>query len=142
MLQQTVGRVYGVECDAVLGDSRCGVNLATYTDTGTITSVTSNNVFADSGFIGSQADDYYNYGLLTFTSGDNTGIAREIRDYNDATGQFTAFLEFPFTIQAGDTFSVYKGCSKTDTACKTFSNIVNFRGFPFISGRDALLSGP
>jgi hypothetical protein len=30
VLERVVGRTYGRECDAVLGDARCGVNLASY----------------------------------------------------------------------------------------------------------------
>lgn len=142
MLQQTVGRVYGVECDRVLGDSKCGVNLATYTTSGTITGVTSNQIVIDTGFIGSQSDDYYNYGNFTFTSGDNNGDSREIKDYDDASGTFTFFLEFPFTIDSADTFTVSAGCDKQAATCSSkYSNIENFRGFPFISGRDAMLRG-
>lgn len=140
-LQQSIGRVFGNECDAVLGDARCGVSLAAFTTAGAITGVTSNKVMIDTGFIGSQSDDYYNYGLLTFTSGNNSGDGREVKDYDDATGTFTTFLEFPFAIESGDTFTVYKGCDKTTTKCKEFSNIESFRGFPFISGRDSILRG-
>jgi len=129
VLQQSIGRVYGVECDRDLGDSKCGVNLASWTDSGTITSVTSHKKFAASALPDTHtSDDYYNYGLVTFTSGNNNEQQREVKNYVDATGELTTFLEFPFEIEVGDTFTVYKGCSKTDTSCKTFSNIKNFRG--------------
>ncbi len=136
-LQQPVGRLYQAECDARLGDSRCGITLASFTDTGSITSVTSNSVFTDSALIGSQSDDYYNYGLLTFTSGLNSGISREVKDYNDATGTFTTILPFPFVIANADAFSVYAGCDKSKATCiAKFNNVINFRGFDFIPGQD------
>lgn len=139
-LQQTIGRIYQAECDANLGDSRCGVLLASFTDTGTITSVTSNSVFVDSGFIGTQSDDYYNYGLITFTSGLNNGLKQEIKDYNDATGEFTTLLPFPFAVAVSDTFSVYAGCDKRKTTCiNKFNNVINFRGFDMKPSRDQLL---
>ena len=40
-LQQPIGAVYSPECRADLGDKRCKVNLAAFTVTGNVTSVTS-----------------------------------------------------------------------------------------------------
>lgn len=141
-LQQTVGRYYTAECNAQLGDSRCGVDLNTaeLTKTGTVTSVTSNQVFAASGLPDSDtSDDYFNYGLITFTSGDNDGIACEVKDYNDATGEFTTFIPFPYDIATSDTFSVYAGCDKRKATCiAKFDNVINFRGFDMIPGADQI----
>lgn len=54
--QQTFGRVYGVECDADLGDTRCKVDLGLLGDSptgltvgGTVTTVTNRHSFTDSG---------------------------------------------------------------------------------------------
>lgn len=142
-LQQPIGRSYKVECDAVLGDSKCQVNLALFTDTGEVATVTSNKVFTVTELIGTQSDDWYKYGNLTFTSGLNNGISKEVKDFDSSTGEITTFLPFPFTISAGDTISVYAGCDKRQTTCiNKFNNIINFRGFPFIRGRDFLTKGP
>lgn len=144
-LQQTIGRTYNAECDATLGDARCGINLASFTDTGTITSVTSNSVFIDTALIGTQSDNYYNYGLITFTSGLNNGLAREVKDYNDATGEITTLLPFPYTIEVSDTFTVYAGCDKVKSTCiDKFDNLNNavsggFRGHDLIPGQDQIL---
>lgn len=138
-LQQKIGRQILPECDARLGDTRCGVNLAAFTDSGAVTSVASNQVFTASGFAASQADDYYNYGLLTFTSGLNAGLKQEVKDYNDATGQFTTFLPFPFDVVAADTFDVYAGCDKRKATCiAPFNNVVNFRAFDMLPGNDKI----
>ena len=135
LMQQTIGRTYGAECDAVLGDARCGVTLASFTTTGTITSITSNSVFTDSANV--EADDVFNYGLLTFTSGLNNGLSEEIKDFG--SGQFTTQLPFPFTIAVTDSYSVYQGCNKTKATCRDkFSNVINFRGFDYIPGRDQI----
>lgn len=136
-MQQNIGRNYAAECDAQLGDSRCGVTLASFTATESVTSVTSNQVFAATGL--SQSDDYYNYGLVTFTSGLNDGIAREVKDYVDATGTITTFLPFPYAIAVSDTFEVYAGCDKRKTTCVSkFNNVINFRGHDMIPGQDQL----
>ena len=135
-MQQTIGRVYGAECDAKLGDARCGVTLSSYTVTGTLTAVTSNSVFTDTARV--EADDLYNYGLITFTSGANTGLSREVKAFG--SGQFTVHLPFPHTIGSSDAYSVYQGCDKRQATCiAKFNNIDNFRGFPFIVGADALM---
>jgi hypothetical protein len=47
-LNVSIGRTYTHECDANLGDSRCGITLASWTETGTVTSVTDNQNFFDS----------------------------------------------------------------------------------------------
>ena len=138
-LQQPIGEVVTAECNANLGDSRCGVTLATYTDTGSITTATSNSVIIDTSFIGTQADNYYNYGNFTFTSGLNNGLSREVKDYDDSTGEFTFILPFPFDIAVSDTFSVFAGCDKRLTTCiNSFNNVVNFRGFPHLPGQDEI----
>ena len=141
LVNQTIGRIIGPECDADLGDSRCGVTLATYTETGTLTGVTDNKTFADSGR--SEANDYFNYGLLTWTSGLNNGLSKEVKDFVNATGQFTLVGPMPFSVQVGDTYSVYAGCDKKKATCKDkFSNLVNFRGFPSVPGLDQALTYP
>ena len=46
-------------------------------------------------------------------------------------------------IAPGDTFSVTAGCDKQFATCKSkFANGLNFRGFPFMPGNDAVLAGP
>jgi uncharacterized phage protein (TIGR02218 family) len=136
-LQQPIGRYYTAECNAQLGDTRCGVTIADFTYTGAITSVTSNQAFIDSSLIGTQSDDYYNYGLITCTSGLNSGLSREVKDYTDATGQITTFLPFAYDVVVADTFTVYAGCDKRKTTCiSTFNNVINFRGFDMIPSSD------
>ena len=42
-------------------------------------------------------------------------------------------------IQVGDEFTLYAGCDKSPDICRTkFSNIVNFRGEPYVPGPDFL----
>jgi uncharacterized phage protein (TIGR02218 family) len=55
-LQQPVGRIYTANCDARLGDDRCKVTRAGFTETGEITAVESNRIFTDSGR--SEDDEY------------------------------------------------------------------------------------
>lgn len=137
-LQENIGRIINAACDANLGDTRCGINLATYTVTGSVTSVTSNSMFADTARV--EASAYFTGGLLTWTSGLNNTYQKEVKVYT--TGSIELTESMPNAIQVGDTYSVYAGCDKIDTTCNSkFSNIVNFRGFNRVPGRDRLVSG-
>jgi hypothetical protein len=118
-LNVSIGRTYTHECDANLGDSRCGITLA------------------------SEATDYFNYGLMTWTGGLNNGLAMEVKDYALSGGFFQLANPMPFTVQIGDTYSVHRGCDKSYTTCLTpFANQINFRGFHQIPGMDKIQTIP
>lgn len=136
-LQNNIGRFYLPTCDAALGDSRCGVNLAGFTVTSTVTAVTSNSNFDDNTRV--EANGWFDGGLLTWTSGNNNGLSMEVKAF--AGTNFELFLPMHFDIQVGDGFSVYAGCDFTRTTCITkFSNLDNFRGFSFIPGVDRMVN--
>ncbi len=138
-LQQTVGRVYGDTCDATFGDARCKFNASTVTSTGTVTSVADNRTFTASGL--TAISEYYNFGLVTFTSGLNIGRNAEVRNWV-APNSFVMQLEFPYNIAIGDTFSVIAGCDKSLITCEaTFNNSANFRGFFTVPGMDRMVTG-
>lgn len=135
-LQQTIGEVYSPSCRADLGDARCTVDLTPFTATGTVTSVTSALVFADTGR--AEADDYFKGGKVTFTSGNNENYSMEIKAF--AAGQFTLQLPMPYEIQIGDTYTAVAGCQKRIGDCiGKFNNVVNFRGEPYVPGNDKIM---
>ena len=46
----------------------------------------------------------------------------------------------PNAIAGGDQFTIVAGCDRTHTTCRDkFSNILNFRGEPYIPGQDFVL---
>lgn len=113
-------------CSRTFYSNDCGVSRdhltsQGITQIGTKTSITTNLTFNDS---------YYNLGVITFTSGGNTGIRRSIR--SSSNGIIYPILPLPFTPQYGDTFTIYPGCPKTRVSCASFNNSINFRGFPYI----------
>ena len=137
-LQQSIGELRSIGCRAEVGDTRCGVSLGGFTQTGTLTGMTDRANFADSGR--SEADDYFNGGLLTWTGGNNSGLTMEVKDFANAGGTFQLQEKMPYAIQVGDTYSVYAGCDKSFAVCKaTFSNVVNFRGEPHVPGQDQIM---
>ena len=139
-LQQPVGAASTKTCRARLGDAMCMVDLGGWTETGTITSVTSKQVFTDSSR--TEADDYFGEGILTWTAGLNTGLSQKVKTY--ASDTFTLSLPMIFDVQIGDTYSVIAGCRKRlDEDCATkFSNELNFHGEPHRPTVDELTSSP
>jgi uncharacterized phage protein (TIGR02218 family) len=136
-LQQPVGRVYSAACNAVLGDTRCGVDLPALAETSTVTSVASRRAFSDSAR--AEADDYFGAGYVLFTSGLNAGIGMEILSFS--SGLFTLQLPLPYNVSIGDTFTAYPGCRKrfAEDCVGKYSNGVNFRGFPHVPLNDKVL---
>jgi len=138
-LTKPVGLSMEITCNADVGDTRCGVNLAAFTQSGTVTSVTDQSSFDDSGT--GQADGYFSYGKITWLTGLNSGVTREVRVF--LGGNFQLFKESPYTIEIGDTYSAHAGCDRlVDTCINKFSNIENFRAFHFIPGNVEMMSGP
>lgn len=133
-LQQNIGRTYNPECDEQLGGTRCTVDLAPYTTNGSVITKTDNSNITLSE---TYADFVLNYGKLTFTSGLNTGLYMEVK--NNVGSDIELYLPMPFDIEVGDTYTVYQGCNKILDTCKDkFSNNINFQGFPYIPGQDAI----
>ena len=139
-LQQPVGAASTKTCRARLGDAMCMVDLGPWTETGTITGVTSKQIFTDSSR--AEADDYFGEGILTWTGGLNTGLSQKVKTY--ASDTFTLSLPMIFNVQVGDTYSVVAGCRKRldeDCAAK-FDNELNFQGEPHRPTVDELTSAP
>jgi uncharacterized phage protein (TIGR02218 family) len=145
-LTATVGRVYAYDCDADVGDSRCGLDgtLAAYKGNGTATTVLDARRFSASGLT-SFADGWFTGGKLTWATGANAGLAMEVKRYGKgaSAGVFELWQPMPNAIATGDTFAVTVGCDKTFATCKAkFANGANFRGFPYIPGTDTSISYP
>jgi len=133
-LKNTVGRTFTAHCDAGFTDARCGLSAETHTSAGTLTSVTSNGEFIDSAL--NDVDGTYNYGVITFTSGNNSGLSMEVKT-SLATGAITLFQPMKFDVAIDDTYSILQGCDKSQSAClNTYNNVINFRGFPDIPSPD------
>lgn len=134
-LSQVTGRAYGILCDANLGDARCGVNIADFTGTGIVTSVTSRRVFSsliDAGSPSEAPEGYFVYGLLTSTSGANTGYSREVA--SDTDGDIELFEGFPNDFAEDDTFTITAGCNKEhNIAVEMDGDTINPNGPPTVA---------
>lgn len=139
-LSQQIVELYTPDCRADLGDARCKINLAALTVTGAITAVTDRRNFADSAR--GESVNYWNGGLLTWTSGANVGRKMEVKGFASG-GMFTLFLPMPSTVATGDNYSLRPGCDKKFSTCKDrYNNVRNFRGEPNVPGNDQVLAYP
>lgn len=108
---------------------------------GTINTIPNNTTLTaqNIGHITTRPDGWFNAGIITFDTGLNVGISREIMTWTQATRTITLLFPFPFSISNGDVFRIYPGCDKRLDTCRTkFNNRLNFRGEPFVPGNAAL----
>jgi uncharacterized phage protein (TIGR02218 family) len=143
-LQQSKGRLYQSGCDADLGDARCGINLEdpAFRGAGTVLAALSPRLLTATG-LAAYAADWFTRGLLTFTSGPNTGRAQEVKRHTLAGSDATIELWHPavHAIAPADTFAIVAGCDKQLATCRAkFANAPNFRGFPHMPGPDYVLA--
>ena len=137
--QDKAGALYQKLCRAEFGDARCKINLAAHTFSGTVTSVINEATFTTDVL---QASGYFDYGVLTWTGGDNKDAKCEVKS-NQENGTFELYLPLAWQPVIGDTFSVIAGCDRNYSTCITkWANWINFRGEPFIPGTDYLSSYP
>lgn len=138
-LDQVRGRVFGRQCDAVLGDARCGVTIAAWRATATVRAVIDDMHLRVSGLSGF-SERFFRYGVLTFTSGAAAGLVADIEDHRKDGGgadELTLWLPMAADIAAGDALQVTAGCDKRFSTCREkFSNALNFQGFPHMPGSD------
>jgi uncharacterized phage protein (TIGR02218 family) len=145
-LNQPVGRAYGYSCDADLGDARCTIDLTLplYRGVGTVTALLDQRRFTVSG-LDAFADQWFSGGKLVWSSGANAGRAMEVKRHGAAAGLVTLELwqAMSEALAIGDAFVVTAGCDKQFSTCKAkFANAVNFRGFAYMPGNDAVTAYP
>lgn len=140
LLSQQFMETYGERCVVKrFGDERCKLNLAPYTHTGAVTTVTNRKQFATD--LALDPFPEFRGGEFTFTSGPNAGYIREVKAVED--GVFSFWEPWPELPVAGDDFTAIQGCDRSRTACIGYANLVNFRGYGiFIPGVDAIMRGP
>lgn len=149
-LQIRNGSLFSKVCHYTLGDSRCTKNIETgagnFRVAATVETITlQRKEFTAAALVGLAADNFYRYGNLVWTSGNNAGVEHisEVKEYIAASGKVVLQLDTPIDIVVGDGFNIYVGCDKTFATCiSKFSNGDRFGGFPHIPGNDALLQTP
>ncbi len=148
MLSRSIIDVTSPDCKADFCDKNganlCKLDPASFTETGTVTSLVDPFREFNASITGSRPAGFFNAGgLITWSTGNNAGLlASEVKSQTGTD----VVLMFPtaYPVQIGDTFSILGSCDKTllgGQGCNSHSNVLNFRGFPFNPGFDAMLSG-
>lgn len=149
-LDQTTGRLYQKQCDANVGDERCGVNLndPNFHFTGTVLDGLNDSQFIieDANF---PSDDWFVEGRLTWQSGENAGLSGFIKRhapqrFNGAPALAISLWQPTSQIpQPGDSFTMTAGCDRHFSTCREkFANVINFRGFAQMPGNDFIIQVP
>ncbi len=115
-------------CLNQLGDSACGVNLATWTFASSIGSGAT-TLLVPTGL--AQADRYFYRAVVSFLSGAAAGERRMVMSH--ASGVLELAMPLPVAPAAGDQISIVKTCSRDHHECNdVFANIARFRGMPYV----------
>ena len=139
-LNKPLGRGYVPGCDAVLGDARCGVDLAVegrVEPVGVLVVNDARRVQVDP--VSSADAGWFANGHLRWLSGENAGSVSIIkRDAVLADARdLELWEEVRRPIAVGDRAELVVGCDKRRKTCaEKFDNRLNFRGFPTIPGED------
>lgn len=141
-LELTVGHTLQKTCKVEkFGNTLCGVNKAAFTVTGrSVTSVVTQRLVVVCDVSASYADDWFEDGEVTWTSGANTGLVSEVKRWTSTTQRLELYAPTPKLIQVGDDFNIVRGCNRLfDTCDRIFGNAKRFRGFPDIPGTDKVV---
>jgi uncharacterized phage protein (TIGR02218 family) len=139
LLQAGVGAVTQKTCRYRFGSSShrdgwCRLDLTPYTHTGTLTAVTSAQVWVDSAR--AEAADYFAEGEIRMDSGPAVGLRFLVKQFS--SGSFTLALPAVIRPDVGDSYTAIRGCPKTRDFCVGVGNILNFGGEPDAVGMDFL----
>ena len=145
-LNQPQGRVFQRSCGAVLGDARCGFDLATpgYRATGAIAGFDPMGRMLFQG-LGGFADRWFERGRLVVQTGAAAGLVGMIKSDRINGGERVVDLwhDLGATLIIGDAVQLEAGCDRMAQTCRgKFGNFLNFQGFPHIPGEDWLSSYP
>lgn len=145
-LEARRGRVFSGQCDADLGDTRCGINLtsAVYQGSGTVMLAHDARRIRVSG-LDSYESAWFDGGRLVVTDGDLAGFACEVarHDLTSDGAELVLWLAAPKLPAAGTSIRITAGCDKRFATCgEKFANSLNFQGFPHMPGVDFVLSYP
>ncbi|WP_343079344.1 DUF2163 domain-containing protein [Ostreiculturibacter nitratireducens] len=146
-LNHPQGHVFHARCSAVLGDSRCRMNLSVpgYSEERMVEEVDADRVFRFSSMT-SFDDRWFEKGRVLVLSGSASGLIGVVKnDRVSATGARTVELwqSLGVAIAPGYMIRLEAGCDRRAETCRLkFANLLNFRGFPHIPGEDWLMSYP
>ncbi|MBB3238132.1 DUF2163 domain-containing protein [Phyllobacterium endophyticum] len=136
-LDKVKGRRITRQCDAQLGDHRCGYVAGS--QTGTVAAILSDREMIATG-LQPPSGGWFDNGVLTWISGVDVRRSNVVLNQVAAENGTRLCLRDASIpdMKIGEVFSLKPGCDKSFAQCKAkFSNSANFRGFPHLPGNDA-----
>lgn len=124
LLQNKIVPLYSLTCRAGFGDERCGMPFVWANGVVTVVGDNPYTQFAISGV--TQPDNFYELGIINFTTGANAGADMEIESWQ-ANGNLVLSFLTPQPVKIGDVVRIRQDCNKTFTNCKSYNNVVNMR---------------
>lgn len=134
-LNNSIGELFSPLCRECFGSKKCSIDLNKYKTTGKILEIISSNCFVgDHQQIKPTNINYYEYGMVKFTSGKLKNITFQIKNEQNGT---IYLLQTTNILSVDDTYEIFTGCNKTLKMCKEkFNNVINFRGEPYINNNN------
>lgn len=126
-------------CRAKFGDVRCGLTPDSNNETVEVVTDQHTVRFSDSTVV---ASGFYGHGRVVWLTGDNSGLTSIVKQHTLDSGNIIELQESPpYTIQVGDTATLFEGCDLRHETCIAKSNMVNFRGEPYLPGNSTVMTG-
>jgi Uncharacterized conserved protein (DUF2163)/Phage conserved hypothetical protein BR0599 len=127
-------------------DAGCTLLASTFTVTGAISGGITANGF-NTGL--TQATNYWQRGIIKFTSGVLNGSSYVVSSYNVTSGAITTIIPLAAAPSVSDTFSIRPNCLKSQAACSNsvaasgppFNNLTHYRGAPYVPQPETLYDG-
>lgn len=139
LLKSKKNPLYSITCRNDFGDERCGRPYVW--DVGTIAEVSDQYLLVRVNDIAA-ATNYYNFGVVRFTSGDNANAELEIEEWMSGGWARLSFVT-PYPMQVGDGVMFRQDCDKFAQTCiGTHNNILNFNGEHLTPVQDQSLMVP
>ncbi len=128
-------RLWQPSCQHVLYDAGCTLLKSAFTVSGAVLSGSTVSLVKTNL---TQIDRYFELGQITFTSGADDGIERTVKSYANTNGLVGVTPPLPAIPSAGDSFTIYPGCDKTQQTCTNkFANLAHFDGAPYVPVAEA-----
>ena len=140
------GRVYQGRCDAILGDSKCGVDLrAPILSVETAVTAIADDAVLHVDPLPEFAGGWFARGRIEMLDGAADGLSGRVKTdrIEDGARRVELWSAIRAPVAVGDRVRLEAGCDKRSETCRyKFANFVNFRGFPSIPGEDWLMAYP
>lgn len=133
---------YAPSCVNQFGDSKCTFDRNSITVSSTASASSNNYEIVCNFALGPLVRLRYLEGTVTFTSGNNNGVVRTIKDFEADGGGgnvIKIFLTEPLPIPTtSEAFTLRQGCNKTYSRCTQLANKDNFRGYPYVPNPETI----